>query len=409
MEQLKNIIIVNDFAKADGGAAMVAVDTALSLADKYCVYFLTSVLPIDQRFGKSKVKVVCMNKPDILGDKSRLRATIKGLYDRDVEKRLESLLDSLDASGTIVHVHTWTKALTSAVFRVTAKKNFHLVLTLHDFFGFCPNGGFFDFKKKQICDRRSMSLGCVATNCDARSYPQKVWRMLRFLIQSKNLWANEKLTLLYISEFCRKVSEAYVPKGVRMLYLPDPVDLSENEKAPIGNNTQYLFLGRISPEKGAGLFCQAISELGLRGLVVGDGYMRNDLEKKYPNIEFAGWALGERKKQLMLRAKALVFPSFWGETFGLSVAEAKSYGIPCIVPDRCAAAEQVEDGKTGFIFKTGNMESLKEAILKYEQADIAKMQQTLIDTFDAKSLSMETHVKRLVEIYNDILKDNAND
>ena len=406
MEQLKNIIIVNDFAKADGGAAMVAVDTALSLADKYCVYFLTSVLPIDQRFGKSKVKVVCMNKPDILGDKSRLRATIKGLYDRDVEKRLESLLDSLDASGTIVHVHTWTKALTSAVFRVTAKKNFHLVLTLHDFFGFCPNGGFFNFKKKQICERRSMSLGCVATNCDARSYPQKVWRMLRFLIQSKNLWANEKLTLLYISEFCRKVSEAYVPKGVRMLYLPDPVDLSENEKAPIENNTQYLFLGRISPEKGAGLFCQAISELGLRGLVVGDGYMRNDLEKKYPNIEFAGWALGERKKQLMLRAKALVFPSFLGETFGLSVAEAKSYGIPCIVPDRCAAAEQVEDGKTGFIFNTGNLDSLKEAILKYEQADIAKMQQTLIDTFDAKSLSMETHVKNLLEIYNQILAKN---
>ena len=95
-----------------------------------------------------------------------------------------------------------------------------------------------------------------------------------------------------------------------------------------------------------------------------------------------------------------------GETFGLSVAEAKSYGIPCIVPDRCAAAEQVEDGKTGFIFNTGNLDSLKEAILKYEQADIAKMQQTLIDTFDAKSLSMETHVKNLLEIYNQILAKN---
>ena len=126
--------------------------------------------------------------------------------------------------------------------------------------------------------------------------------------------------------------------GVQMVSLPDPVDLAENDTAPIMQNDQYLFL--------------------------------------------------------------------WGETFGLSVAEAKSYGIPCIVPDRCAAAEQVEDGKTGFIFNTGNLDSLKEAILKYEQADIAKMQQTLIDTFDAKSLSMETHVKNLLEIYNQILAKN---
>lgn len=405
---LRNIVIVNDFAKADGGAAMVAVDTAISLADTYQVYFFTSVPPVDERLEQSKVKVVCLDKPDILNDPSRVRATIKGLYDRDVEKKLGELLSSLNHRDTIVHVHTWTKALTSAVFKVTYQKNFHLVLTLHDFFGFCPNGGFFDFKKKQICNRRSMSFDCITADCDARSYPQKVWRMIRFLIQDKNLWANKRLTLLYISDFCRKVSEPYVPHGVKMYYLPDPVNLSDNEKAPIESNNQYLFLGRISPEKGAALFCQAVSELGLKGLVVGDGYMRNDLEKKYPNIEFAGWASGDRKKQLMLKAKVLVFPSFWGETFGLSVAEAKSYGIPCIVPDHCAAAEQVEDEKTGFIFKTGNLESLKDAIRKYEQADIGKMQQTLIDTFDTKALNMETHVKRLVEIYNEILKDDGN-
>lgn len=407
MKQLKNIIIVNDFAKADGGAAMVAVESALALAEEYNVCFFTSVPPVDERLIQSKVKVHCLNKQDILNDKSRIRAIVKGLYDKDVEKEFKSLLSALDPGETIVHVHTWTKALTSAVFKVTAQMNFQVVLTLHDFFGFCPNGGFFNFKQKKICHLKSMSLDCITTNCDARSYPQKVWRMLRFVVQNKYLWANEKLTLLYISEFCRKVTAPYIPQGVRMVYSPDPVNLSENEKAPILENSQYLFLGRISPEKGASLFCQAISELGLRGLVVGDGYMRNTLEKKYPSIEFAGWASGDKKRRLMLKAKVLVFPSFWGETFGLSVAEAKSYGIPCIVPNQCAAAEQIEDGKTGFIFETGNIDSLKKAIIKYENSDIAQMQRTLVDSFDTKELSMETHLKRLVKIYRDILGDTA--
>ena len=65
--------------------------------------------------------------------------------------------------------------------------------------------------------------------------------------------------------------------------------------------------------------------------------------------------------------------------FGLVVAEMKSYGIPCIVPDRCAASEQIEEGKTGYIFESGNLESLKECICKYEQTDIIKLQNNILD------------------------------
>ena len=65
------------------------------------------------------------------------------------------------------------------------------------------------------------------------------------------------------------------------------------------------------------------------------------------------------KQAYFKKAKALVFTSLCYETFGLSVAEARSYGIPCIVPDSCAASEQVIDGETGYLFKTGNLDSLK--------------------------------------------------
>lgn len=401
----RNIVIVNDFADIDGGAAKIAIETAMALTQQFNVYLFTAVPPVSPLLQQSGVNVICINKPDILHDPNRCRAITKGIWDNSVKVEFTKLLSGLRKEETIVHVHTWTKALSSAVFYVTAKLDFHLVLTLHDFFPFCANGGFFDYQQRRICERRSLSAGCLLTNCDARSYSQKIWRVLRLFVQNKMLWRNKHLTLLYISELCKNVATPYIPKGVKMIYLPDPVELGDNEKADISNNEFYLYLGRLSPEKGADLFCKALTELGLKGLLVGDGYIKSELEQKYPQMEFAGWASGERKQQLIKQAKALVFPSFWGETYGLAVAEARSYGIPCIVPDRCAASEQVEDGKTGYIFKTGDLSSLKEAILKYENTDILQMQNNLIKSFDKESLSMETHIMRLVETYNQILRN----
>ena len=58
----------------------------------------------------------------------------------------------------------------------------------------------------------------------------------------------------------------------------------------IPHNDAYLFVGRLAKEKGPDLFCEAITQLGLRGIVVGDGYMKEDLQKQYPNIMFTGQA-----------------------------------------------------------------------------------------------------------------------
>lgn len=401
---LKNVVVVNDFAHADGGAGKVAIDVALALSNIFNVYFFTSVKPIDARFRDSSIKLVCVGKPDILTDRKRWRAITKGVFDYNIRKQFENVLGNLNPDETIVHVHTWTKALTSAVFSVTAKMKYHLVLTLHDFFVSCPNGGFFNYNEKKICDLRSLSCRCILTDCDSRSYTQKIWRILRLLTQNHFLWKNKKLTLLYISDMCKNMSIPYIPSNVNMIYLPDPVDLVNKGKVTIAENEYYLYLGRLSPEKGIVLFCDAISELGLKGLVVGDGYLRKELEKKYPQISFVGWASGEEKERCMKNAKALVFPSFWAETYGLVVAEAKSYGIPCIVPNRCAASEQIEDGENGYLFETGNLNSLKSAIKKYETTDIKMMQQKLISSFDREALSMNTHIVKLIDIYNKILK-----
>jgi len=114
---------------------------------------------------------------------------------------------------------------------------------------------------------------------------------------------------------------------------------------------------------------------------------------------------GDEKEKLLHYGKGLIFPSLWYEGSPLTILEMKSKGIPCIVPDRCAAAEEIEDGVTGFVFKTGDIHSLKQAIMKYEEADILTLQKNILSTFNADDYTPKTHTRNLLNIYSEILNN----
>ena len=54
----------------------------------------------------------------------------------------------------------------------------------------------------------------------------------------------------------------------------------------------------------------------------------------------------------------LVTPSEWEETFGFTVLEALSYGIPVIVSDKVGAKDLILEGKNGFVVAS-SIETLK--------------------------------------------------
>ena len=75
---------------------------------------------------------------------------------------------------------------------------------------------------------------------------------------------------------------------------------------------------------------------------------------------------GARARQevfdLMKRARFLVFPSTWYETFSLVIAEAFACGLPVISTDIGAAAEIVDHGRTGILLKSGDHQGLAAAV-----------------------------------------------
>ena len=404
---LKNIVFVCDSSHVLGGIENVAFTAAKELASRhYNVYLFASIGPINKDLMEAGIHIMCLEQYDILSNPNRFSAIRQGIFNNKAYLRLKEMLKCLNPEETIIHVHGWTKALSSSIFLAIANTGFKVVVTIHDYFSVCPNGGFYNYQQNKICNKKPLSLNCICCNCDSRSYPIKLFRVIRSFVQRRNMFRNRQLYFIYISQITHDAVLPYLEKHIKgAFYLRNPAKIQNNLPVDISCNDTYLFIARLSPEKGAKLFCQAITDLGLKGCVLGDGYLKDELIAAYPNIEFVGWVDGNRKDAIIRKGKGLVFPSLWYEGSPLTILEMMSYGIPCIVPDRCAASEEIEDGITGYVFKTGDLASLKEAILRYERTDLREMQHNILSSFNASECSSNVHVINLIKIYNQILSE----
>ncbi len=409
MNKLRCIIIVNDYGYVEGGASNVAIETAIALSKytQYKIYYLCAVGPICKELKDSNIeKCLYISETDCMHMKNHIHGVIFGLYNISFEKTLTDFLSKFNNIETLVHVHTWTKACSSVIFKVTAEKKFHTIVTLHDYFMSCPNGGFYNYKKQKICRKVPLSFKCITSNCDSRNYAFKLYRILRSIIQINNIESNY-LHLIYISQFSKKKLKPYIEseKQIDSYFLHDPVSFPNwRNRVEAEKNTIFLYVGRLSEEKGIKLFCDAISKLNLKGCVIGDGNLLSDLKQKYPNIQFLGWMNHSNIEDYFKITRCLIFPSQWYETLGLTVLEANAVGLPCIVPDENASSDNIKDGINGLIFHTGSINSLINTIKKtLDNGLISSMSKESFNNFDKKKWNIETYTRKLVNIYKSII------
>ena len=132
-----------------------------------------------------------------------------------------------------------------------------------------------------------------------------------------------------------------------------------------------LGIGRFSAEKRWEMVLRATGECGRKVpvglLLVGDGSRRQKLEmisEQYPNVAVLP-PISERPMlaSLLASADALVH-GCESETFCLVAAEARASGVPLIVPDRGAAADQLIEG-AGTSYAAGRERSLEQAIARF--------------------------------------------
>ena len=208
-------------------------------------------------------------------------------------------------------------------------------------------------------------------------------------------------SVIYITEFSKHILKPLLSFPKHEFYLENHVEFLNRSKVKVKNNKEYLFIGRMSGEKAPELFCKAITEANVRGTVIGSGPQLEKLKEKYGDIHFTGWLSTEEMEQYISKARCLVISSKWYETMGLTVLEMQARGIPCIVPDKCAASEYVKHKKNGLIYKIGNINSLVEVIdITKDDKVIERFGNDFYNEFDENKYSMKRHTDTLIDIYN---------
>lgn len=403
---LKNIVVINDYNYIQGGASKVAITTANEMHNLgYNVIFFCGVLDATKKDLHQDIQVVGVDKTDCLFAKHKLGAFFRGIYNAKAKKILKQILKTLNRAETIIHVHGWTKDLSASFIKVCHAYKFKTILTIHDYFLVCPNGGFFNYQKNCVCRNKPMGLKCLFTNCDSRNRFFKFYRVVRAFVQTKIIGLIKKVdAFITISDFSESILKKYLKnKPIFRVYNPTAI-VRKNDRAMVENNEYYLFVGRIAQEKGIDRLCSEADKIGLKLKVVGDGPLLPNLQALYKenkNIEFLGWNPTEKTMEILRGARALIFPSVWYEGAPLIIFEALSQGVPCLVSHVSAAVNFINQDN-GVIFDFGNPNWLADSLALIE-SNLQKYSQNAYDGYWNDPYDTEKYTTQLVTVYNKTL------
>jgi glycosyltransferase involved in cell wall biosynthesis len=281
---------------------------------------------------------------------------LNGLYFERSRRMLADWIAAHDDARVIYHIHSWSKILSPSIFDALRPVQHRLVVHAHDFFIICPNGGFTNYQANQGCDLRPMSGQCLRSNCDKRSYPEKLWRVGRQLVRQRYFdTATSPATYLLVH---RGMMTFFLGAGVpadRLHVLRNPVAAPAPSRIRAEENHIICFVGRLDPEKGALDAALAAKRAGLKLRIIGDGAERDAIETAYPQAEITGWRTPAEVTAHLATARLLVVPSRWRETFGMAVVEALRLGIPILISDTALIARDVVAFAAGLAIDTKNI------------------------------------------------------
>ncbi len=400
------VVICVDHASVTGGQAKVAVDSAIGLKRHgHRPIFFAATGPVAPELLAEGIEVICLEQSDLLGNPSQAAAAMQGTWNVKAVDALGKLLASLPRDKCIVHVHGWAKSLSPAIAWPIRASGLPAIYTIHEYFLFCPNGGFYNYPQGHACKLEPLSAACWMTHCDSRTYSRKLWRNARLVLAREVMRLPEAFhDYIALSGFQREIVGKRLPRGAELHIVGNPVEVDDLGPKPNPASGEIIFVGRMSMEKGPVLFAKAARALGLIPTFVGDGPVAAELKAAYPEAKMLGWQKPAAVREAMRAARALVFPSLWYEGQPLTVLEAKALGTPVIVSDGCAGREEVEDGVTGFWFKGGDAADLARVLaLTQDDACISRLSAASYRAYWANPPTLDRHIERLTSVYRQIL------
>lgn len=355
------ILLINNFHYRKGGSETVYFNTGRLLEEHghKVVWFSF----------RDEANLPCGQSGHFVEKSSSTLGLMKDyFYNTKVRKALERLLE--EEKPDIAHVHLIWGGMTPAIFDALRKYGVPLVHTVHDYRMVCPAYTFRN-GKGEICEKchKGNYLPCISNRCSKGSLLQSV--MMAAEMYTRGLFHNPVKNIdgfIFVSRFCegKHIEHNRAFGDARRIVLYNSVKVAAPESVTRGD--YFLYYGRLSYEKGVEDLIRVFSRTGSPKLkIVGTGPMEESLRKLAEgacNIEFVGYRSGEPLFDLVRGCSFVIVPSRWYENNPMTIVEAYAFGKPVIGARIGGITEILEDTGCGFIYPSGDLDALSEAVEK---------------------------------------------
>jgi len=304
----------------------------------------------------------------------------------------------------IVHIHNFFPLLSPAVFLGAKLAGAKIIWTIHNYRIWCIAGTFYRDKYGicEVCSKKKFSFLPIFSRCYRNSFSQSV------LAYSANLFYRFLNIYDNIDKF--QAISKFQQKKIISLGLPkNKVVLKHNfvdsYKIPCREKLNYLYIGRLEESKGIIKLLKLWRGLDLKFKlsIIGDGQLLSYLQSEFKmkNVTFLGKCSRIEVGNHIASAKYLIQPSLWYETFGLTIIEAMSYGVPVIGFKIGTRMDFIKEKYNGFFINDENF--LEVMSTSYDYVEYEKMCSN--SKIFAKNFNSDESLKMQEKIYVEVLRE----
>ncbi len=394
----KRILIVNKFYYNRGGDCVCTLNLEQMLRDKDVEVAVYAMQYPENKY--SEYSKFFVSEVDFSGSiASKLKAVKRIFGYGDIVKSFNHILDEFNPD--IVHLQNIHSYISPVVARLAKLRGCKVVWTLHDYKLLCPsyaclNNGLpcekcFRDKKwviKDRCMKGSLTASFIAYLEAVKWNRKKLEKYTDSFICPSRFMADKMASGGFDRKNLQVINNFIDPVKMETFSLMD--DLKKED--------YYVYVGRLSVEKGIETLLKVASELPYNIKVLGSGPLHDKLVKEYQefaNIEFLGHCNSEDVCKLLSKAKFSVMPSECYENNPLSIIESLCIGTPVVGADTGGIPELI-DNFNGITFTSGSEKDMHRAIdLAFSKEwDSQIIKKNAMDKF-----SSEAYYDKIVKVY----------
>jgi glycosyltransferase involved in cell wall biosynthesis len=213
-------------------------------------------------------------------------------------------------------------------------------------------------------------------SCRYRRWYERAVRKLIYRLVNVTAFKRADRVVTNFELQAKEIVQRWRLEPSKVVVINNATDADLFNAAPLGASRvreQYgferycLFVGSLIPRKSPDLLLEAVAEAGVSCVLAGDGPMRHKLERRAQQlgiadkVAFLGSVPPHELGRIYAEADLLVLPTV-SDTSPLVALEAMACGIPILASRVSGLPSMIEDWKTGFLVKPGDVGQLAMAI-----------------------------------------------